>query len=305
VEKRPDAAPLRDTIATLDLRLGGVETLARGAQAASDKAAGDAKAAMSTAQSAAERQAPSPAEAPVAAAPPPPAPPVDLSPLRKQIEEADSRIGAVDQRIGGLDTRLGALQAKIDQPKTETRAPTADKDTATDAAANPAAMAVVAQSVLQALLRGTPFPTELAALKAMKADPAKVAMLEPLAQSGAPTARALADRFRPLGEEIGKQDQPREGSFFDRLKQSASNLVRVRSAGEKAGSDPAALASQIQAALDRGDLTRAHDLWTKLPDPAKARSQDWARALDARLAADNAAQSLASGAIARLAKPRS
>jgi hypothetical protein len=87
--------------------------------------------------------------------------------------------------------------------------------------------------------------------------------------------------------------------------QSASHLVRVRSAGEKQGSDPAALASQIQAALDRGDLARAHDLWTKLPDRAKARSQDWARALEARLAADNAAQSLASEAIARLAKPRS
>jgi hypothetical protein len=115
----------------------------------------------------------------------------------------------------------------------------------------------------------------------------------------------LADRFRPLGDEIARQDQPREGSFFDRLKQSASNLVRVQSAGEKQGSDPAALASQIQAALDRGNLNRAHDLWAKLPDAAKVRSQDWARALDARIAADNSAQSLANEAIARLAKARS
>jgi hypothetical protein len=81
--------------------------------------------------------------------------------------------------------------------------------------------------------------------------------------------------------------------------------VRIRSVGEKQGSDPAALASQIQAALDRGDLNRAHDLWTKLPERAKARSQDFARALDARIAADNGAQALASDAIGLLAKPRS
>jgi hypothetical protein len=294
LEKRPDAAALREAIAALDKRLAATETLARGAQSAADKAAGDAKAAAAAMQTPAERPAPS-----AAAAPPP-----DLSPLRQQIGNADARVGALDQKLGAIDTRLGALQAKIDQPKTDARAPTADKET--DAAAdNPAALAVVAQSVLQALPRGTPFATELSALKSLKADPAKVAALEPLAQTGAPTARSLADRFRPLADEIAKQDQPADGSFVDRIMQSASHLVRVRSAGEKQGGDPAALASQIQAALDRGDLNRAHDLWTKLPDRAKARSQDFARALEARLAADNAAQGLASESIARLAKPRS
>jgi hypothetical protein len=296
LEKRPDAGALRDTIAALDKRLATTETLARGAQSAAEKAAGDAKAAAAAVQTTAERP-PASAAAP---APPPP----DLSPLRQQIGDAGARLGALDQKLGAIDTRLGALQAKIDQPKTDARAPTADKET--DAAAdNPAALAVVAQSVLQALPRGMPFATELSALKSLKADPAKVAALEPLASTGAPTARALADRFRPLADEIAKEDQPADGSFVDRIMQSASHLVRVRSAGEKQGSDPAALASQIQAALDRGDLNRAHDLWTKLPDRAKARSQDWARALDARLAADNAAQSLASESIARIAKPRS
>jgi hypothetical protein len=298
LEKRPDGGALRDTVAALDKRVASSETLARGAQAAADKATGDAKAATAAAQSAADRPAP-------ASAPPAPAAPApDLSPLRQQIGAADTRIGALDQKLGEIDARLGALQAKLDQPKTDARAPTADKET--DAAAdNPAALAVVAQSVLQALPRGTPFATELSALKSLKADPAKVAALEPLAQTGAPTSRALADRFRPLADEIAKQDQPADGSFVDRIMQSASHLVRVRSAGEKQGSDPAALASQIQAALDRGDLNRAHDLWTKLPDRAKARSQDFARALEARLAADNAAQGLASESIARLAKPRS
>ncbi|MBV9065191.1 MAG: hypothetical protein JO004_05425 [Methylobacteriaceae bacterium] len=298
LEKRPDAAALRDSVAALDKRIASTETLARNAQSAADKAAGDAKASASAAQSASERQ-------PAAAASSPAIPVPDLSPLREQIGSADTRIGALDQKLGALDARIGALQAKIDQPKTDARAPTTDKETETVAAETPAALAVVAQSVLQALSHGIPFSTEVAALKSLKADPAKVAALEPLASSGAPTARALADRFRPLADEIAKQDQPTEGSFFERIAQSASHLVRVRSVGEKPGSDPAALASQIQAALDRGDLNRAHDLWTKLPDRSKARSQDFARALEARIAADNAAQSLASDAIARLAKPRS
>jgi hypothetical protein len=296
-EKRPDAGPLRETVAALDKRIATAETLARNAQSTADKATGDAKSAVTTAQTAADRP---PASAPSTPAAPPP----DLSPLQQQIGTADRRIGALDQKLGGVDARLGALQAKIDQPKTDARAPTADKETET-AAENPAAVAVVAQSVLQALPRGTPFPTELAALKSLKADPAKIAALEPFAQSGAPTARALADRFRPLADDIAKADQPAEGSFFERIAQSASHLVRIRSAGEKQGSDAAALASQIQAALDRGDLNRAHDLWTKLPDPAKARGQDFAHALAARIAADNAAQSVASDSIARLAKSRS
>jgi hypothetical protein len=299
LEKRPDAAPLRDTVAGLDKRIASTEALARGAQAAADKAAGDAKAAAAAAQSAADRPVVG-ASAPAPAPPPPP----DLSPLRQQIGNTDTRISTLDQKLGAVDQRLGSLQAKIDQPKTDTRAPTADKETET-AADNPAALAVVAQSVVQALPRGAPFTTELAALKSLKADPAKIAPLEPLALAGAPTARALADRFRPLADEIAKEDQPADGSFLDRIAQSASHLVRVRPAGEKQGGDPAALASQIQGALDRGDLNRAHDLWVKLPDRAKARSQDWARLLDARLAADNAAQSLATEAIARLAKPRS
>jgi hypothetical protein len=243
-------------------------------------------------------------ERPPASASAPAAPPPDLAPLRQQIGNTDTRIGALDQKLGALDARVGALQVKVDQPKTDARAPTADKDTEATAE-SPAALAVVAQSVLQALPRGMPFATELSALKSLKAEPAKVAALEPLAQAGAPTSRVLADRFRPLADEIAKEDQPADGSFVDRIVQSASHLVRVRSAGEKQGSDPAALASQIQAALDRGDLSRARDLWTKLPERAKARSQDWARSLEARLAADNAAQSLASDSIARLAKPRS
>jgi hypothetical protein len=296
LEKRPDAAPLRDMLAALDKRIASTDTLARNAQAAADKAAGDAKAAAAAAPGAAERP-------PVAASAPAPPPP-DLSPLHQQIGNTDTRISALDQKLGAVDQRLGALQTKVDQPKTDTRAPTADKETET-AADNPAALAVVAQSVVQALPRGATFTTELAALKSLKADPAKIAPLEPLAQAGAPTARALADRFRPLADEIAKEDRPADGSFLDRITQSASHLVRVRPAGEKQGSDPAALASQIQAALDRGDLNRAHDLWMKLPDRAKTRSQDWARSLEARLAADNAAQSLATEAIARLAKPRS
>jgi hypothetical protein len=297
LEKRPDAAALRETVAALDKRIASTETLARGAQSAADKAASEAKAAAAAVQT--------PAERPAAGASAPAAPLPDLSPLRQQIGDTGTRIGALDQKVGAIDARLGALQAKIDQPKTDARAPTSDKETENAAAENPAALAVVAQSVLQALPRGAPFATELSALKSLKADPAKIATLEPLAATGAPTARALADRFRPLADEIAKEDQPADGSFVERIMQSASHLVRVRSAGEKQGSDPAALASQIQAALDRGELNRAHDLWTKLPDRPKASSQDWARSLEARLAADNAAQSLASESIARLAKPRS
>jgi hypothetical protein len=77
-------------------------------------------------------------------------------------------------------------------------------------------------------------------------------------------------------------------------------VVRVTPVGEVAGDDPAALASQIGAALERGRIAEALAAWERLPEPARQASQEWASAAKARLAADQAARGLLDEAIARL-----
>jgi hypothetical protein len=96
---------------------------------------------------------------------------------------------------------------------------------------------------------------------------------------------------------------PKEG-VMDRLMANMSKVVKVTPVGEIAGDDPAALVSQIEGALDHGDVARAISAWDRLPDPARQASKDWALAARTRQAAQAAAQSLVAEAMAALAKTK-
>jgi len=77
--------------------------------------------------------------------------------------------------------------------------------------------------------------------------------------------------------------------------------VRVRTVGEATGDDPAALASQIEAALAHGRIAAALDLYARLPEPARKAAADWAKTAEASADADSAARILREGAFSRLA----
>jgi hypothetical protein len=89
---------------------------------------------------------------------------------------------------------------------------------------------------------------------------------------------------------------------IERLTSNMSKLVKITPVGETSGDEPAALVSQISAALGRGEIGAAVALWTRLPAPARQASEQWAAGAKARLAADGAAEGLLSDAIAELAK---
>ena len=91
---------------------------------------------------------------------------------------------------------------------------------------------------------------------------------------------------------------------MDRMLDHMRKLVRVRAVGEVAGDDPAALVSQIEAALARGQAASALGVYARLPEAARKAGADWAKTADARVAADAAARSLRENAIGRLAAAR-
>lgn len=218
-------------------------------------------------------------------------PQVDLTPL--------------EQRIAALEARLQPLAAAVAASKVDV---SADQDSLRKAvsASDAAALVVVAQSLRGALDRGAPFAPEVAAAATLGADPDRIAVLQPVAGKGVPTAAALAKSFAPLAAPIltGTQSKEPQG-ILDRLERGASSLVRVRPVGAATGNDPAALVARIEDALGHGDVAAAISAWDQLPAPAKNVTGDWASDARARVAADAAAQAILAAAIDRLGRSKS
>ncbi len=72
---------------------------------------------------------------------------------------------------------------------------------------NPAAVAIVADTLRDKLASGVPFPTELAALTALGVDPETLAPLKALV-GGAPTNRALAASFEAAEPKVLGASRP-------------------------------------------------------------------------------------------------
>ena len=80
----------------------------------------------------------------------------------------------------------------------------------------------------------------------------------------------------------------------------------MRVLDETEGDDPAALASQIEAAIRRGDVSGALAAFGKLPEPARKAAAGWAAQAGAKEAAEEALRSIREAAIGKLvagAKP--
>ena len=208
------------------------------------------------------------------------------------------RVGKIEATLGD---RIGKIEAALAAPKTESRVPPTEVAPKSD----PAAQAIAALALEQRLRAGEPFAAEWAALSRLGADGAALATLKPYSDTGAPTAAALAASFAKIAPSLVAADNPETGDgVMDKMLDHMRKLVRVRAVGEVAGDDPAALVSQIEAALARGQAASALGIYARLPEPARKAGADWAKTADARVAADAAAQSLRESAIGRLAAAR-
>jgi hypothetical protein len=208
-----------------------------------------------------------------------------------------------------LQDRLTRLETEFSQPKVEGKS-TADRIEAgapNISLEHAAALAVVAQTLVQAVDRGDPFPQQVAAIEALGGDPSQVAALKPLAVAGVPSTRSLSQKFTSLARSMValSYDSKQGGDFFSRIWQETAQLVRVRPIGESSGDDAGALVAHIEAALARADTAGALAAWEKLPAAAKGFSQKWAIDLKSRVEAEATAATILTGAIASLGKPRS
>ena len=300
-------APDKASVEAYSQRISALESAALSAKAAVDAnkellaeaQAARVDAAKALAAASAAAQSASGASAPTAPAEAVPA--ADASALEARIGKLEASLASLDRPpvdLAPVNQRLDKLEGALAAPKSETRAPAESAAPSRDWAA----LAVAAQALSDRLGAGAPFGLEQAALEHLGADPSQLALLQPLAAKGAPTARALAADFANLSPAILAAAAPKNsGGVMDRLFANMSKLVEVTPVGEVAGDDPAALVSQIAAALDRGQIGAAMSVWARLPEPARQASQPWADAAQSRLVADKAAQNILDEAMTRLA----
>ena len=209
----------------------------------------------------------------------------------------DPRIDKLESEEAALVERIGKLEAALSAPKSEARVAASD----VSAGADPAAQAVAALALDERLRSGRSYGAEWSALSRMGADAAALAALKPFAESGAPTPAVLSMQFAKLATGFAGPASPEAAGVMDRLLDHMRKLVKVRPVGEVAGEDPAALATQIIAALARGDIGASLATYGKLPEPARAASADWAKSANAVAGAETAARGLRENAIANLA----
>ncbi|HZZ60518.1 MAG TPA: hypothetical protein VFE63_05010 [Roseiarcus sp.] len=214
-----------------------------------------------------------------------------------KLEAGPPQAAAAD--LSAVTARIDRIEAQLAAPKSETRvAP--EKPSAAD---NPAAVAIVAQSLGDNLTRGAPFPTELAGLEHLGVEPAKLAALKAVVD-GAPTDRALADAFAAVRTKVLAAAAPSgaDSGIVDRFVAHLRGLVQVRNLNETTGDDPLALASRIEADSRRGDVRDALAAFAKLPEPSRQAASAWASAAEARQAAEAALQTIRETAVAQLAE---
>ncbi len=201
-----------------------------------------------------------------------------------------------------LDTRVAAIEnATKSLAATTAAAGAADKS-----ADRNLRVAIVALALRDAVERGSPFASELAALKSLNGNAQALAPLEPFAASGVPSQAALARELAAAIPAISRAAQtgpnPTEGNFLQRLEARASQFVQVRPVGDAAGDDAAAIVARIGAEAGRADIAAAVADIGKLPPPAQAPAQPVLVKVQARAAALAAAQHVVADALAALGK---
>lgn len=225
-------------------------------------------------------------------------PQVDLSGLEGSLGQVQEQLSALGQRIDSapkeervvaLETQLATLQGTLNEAAAQAQR------------AETLGAAVAAGALADALESGSPIAAELGALRTLGSDRAALDALQPFAETGLPTMEALRASFEAAAATIDVSTPIPEGAGpVDRLLQSARGLVEVRSANPTEGADPAAVIARMRGSLAAGDLNAALAERNALPEEAKAKTEEWARAAEARAFARELVTQLRSEALSRL-----
>jgi hypothetical protein len=264
---RAEIGPLTDGISTLDGRLGTLAT---------QIADTDARlAALETRLTDVER-----------------APDASGTLAQTAIAGWEAEIAALRDQIAGQDTKLQAIadEAAAKLAEAEVTVAVVEQNAQASAAAE---LRRAAMTRIQAAMdAGTPFADALGDLAA-----AGVVIPDALtatAADGVPTLASLAESF-PATARAAMATARSEGLADDgewRIMAFLRSQLDVRSVTPREGSDPDAILSRAEAALQQGHLSDTLAEIGALPEVVRAEMSAWIVAADARVAAQAAVQAL-------------
>ena len=218
------------------------------------------------------------------------APAPDLSGISEQIAKIESAVRAQAAEIAQQASKIADIKP-------------ADAKPADDLPLR----RVVAAALLDVLVRtGDPYPTALAAAKAVAPNADLLKPLEPFAATGVPHAGKLSSELLTLVPKLSPvvpQDNATTGSgIVERLQAGAAKLVRIERT-DAVGSDRGAVVARATAAALRNDFNEARRELKTLAPADRAAAQAWLDKADARDAALAASRQFAADAMNVLAKP--
>ena len=216
---------------------------------------------------------------------------------------ASPDLSGIDERIAKIESLMRTQSAEIAQQGSKLADAKADAKPADDMPLR----RLVAAALLDVLVRiGEPYPTALAATKALTPNPDVLKPLDQFAEKGVPNAGRLSSELLALVPKLSPAAQPSTATtgtgIVERLQAGAAKLVKIERT-DTAGTDRGAVVARITAAALRNDANEARrELKTLEPDD-RAAAQAWLERADARDAALAASRQFAADAMAALAKP--
>jgi hypothetical protein len=212
-------------------------------------------------------------------------------------------LSAIEGRMAGIENQLQAQRAEIAQQGSRIGEVKGDGKPADDLALR----RVVAGALLDVLVRtGDPYPTALAAAKALAPQPDALKPLDQFADKGVPNANKLSTELLALVPKLlpaAQQDPATTGSgIVEKLQAGAAKLVKIERT-DTAGKDRGAVVARVTAAALRNDSSEARRELKTLEPADRAAAQAWLDRADARDAALAASRQFAADAMAVLAKP--
>jgi len=266
----------RDALGVLDKKLSGVA-------ASANDAAATAKGALSAAKQAQANASPGDTTA-----------------------ANEGNVTALQSKLDTLEQKLVQIDGVLSQPKSAARAPQEPeaKQEAQDAKAP--ALAIIAETLVQKVSRGTPFQDELSALENLGLDKQKTDALKPFATKGIVAKEALSKQLSALTPALYKADETTDtGSIYERWLHHAARLVRIQKVGDETGTNLSSRITRVQDALAHDDLDRALKEYSAFPEPVKAASADWGKTLEASAKAVATAKAVSTETLSRLTRLKS
>jgi uroporphyrinogen-III synthase len=221
--------------------------------------------------------------------------------LRARVAELESELARSRMApSGGAGTAsngdLSAIEARLSRV-----------EAAQGRASRAAAAAVAAAALADAASTSRPFLAELATLQRLSPSAQDLAGLKPLAESGAPTASALAAEFPEVADRaaVASREAHAQTSLFSRAGDALGALFTLRRVGDLSGDSPDAILARAERRMADGDIEAALEQLRALPPGGQRAVADWRERAMRRVEIERRIAALRAQALRNLAEAES